>query len=34
VKNPKKRELNTSTILKQDFYVDEEIKDLNNLVIS
>ena len=34
LKNPKKRQLNTSTILKQDFYVDEEIKDLNNLVIS
>lgn len=33
-KNPKKRQLNTSTILKQDFYVEEEIKDLNNLVIS
>jgi hypothetical protein len=33
-KNPKKRQLNTSTTLKQDFYVEEEIKDLNNLVIS
>lgn len=33
-KNSKKRELNTSTIIKQDFYIDEEIKDLNNLVIS
>ncbi len=32
-KNPKPRQLNTSTIIKQDFYPEEQ-PNLNNLVIS
>ncbi len=32
-KNPKPRQLDTSTIIKQDFYLEEE-PNLNNLVIS
>ena len=34
-KNPKKRELNTSTIIKQDFYLEEPKKEnTDNLVIT
>ena len=32
-KNPKPRQLDTSTIIKQDFYPEEQ-QNLNNLVIS
>lgn len=34
-KNPPKRQLNTSTIIKQDFFLDDEQKEnTNNLVIT
>ncbi len=34
-KNPPKRQLNTSTIIKQDFFLDNEPKEnTNNLVIT
>lgn len=33
IKNAKPRQLDTSTIIKQDFYINEE-PNLNNLVIS
>ena len=32
-KNPKKRELDTTTIIKQDFYPDEKL-NLENLIIN
>lgn len=33
-KNPPKRQLNTSTIIKQDFFLDEPKENTNNLVIT
>tara|TARA_R110002153_G_scaffold188_1_gene1023 strand:+ start:1114 stop:1431 length:318 start_codon:yes stop_codon:yes gene_type:complete len=32
--NTEERKLDTSCVIKQDFYVDEEINNLNNLVIT
>jgi len=33
-KNPPTRQLNTSTIIKQDFFLDEPKENTNNLVIT
>ena len=33
-KNPKKRELDTTTIIKQNFYPDDENLNLENLIIN